>query len=262
MPRSKKTTTKGGKKTTEKEIKKVVQNEMKKQQNELKQAFSAFSGNSPLQFNSGINSTGDMLQVLPYISRGTGTNERIGDQITAKSLIVQGYVRLNPNTTINDQGLPQVLCRLMIVSLKYRSAYPDSAGSAAPLSGLLKKGGTSSSWSGVISDVMAPINTELFTVHSDQKFYLSNEYIYNPTGSAAIQIQATDVRKGIKFFKINVKCKNKKLYYDSNVTSGSSATNFAPMLLLGYTYLNGNSPDTISTNLGLVYSTTFNYTDN
>lgn len=228
---------------------------------ETKQAFMTSATNSLTLFNSGINAAGDMLQVLPNISQGTTDNSRIGDQIIAKKLNIKGYVKLNVNDVMDSLTLPNVICRLMVISLKYRSAYPDSAGSSAPLAALLKKGGTTTNFSGNLSDIYADVNTDLWTVHADRKFYLNQSYVATPGAAPAQSIVSTDVSKTVKFFNINVNCRNKKLLYDGAVTSGLSPTNFAPMLVLGYAYLSGDVIDTVSANVGLHYISKFDFED-
>lgn len=266
MPKNTKKQTKRGKKKgvnkkMEKAVLEIVRAENHKQA-ETKQAYHSINGSSSAMtyFNSGITSSGDMLQVLPYISQGSGDNQRIGDQINTQSLKISGYIRYLPNTENYEQSaFSHVVARLMVVSLKYRSAYPDSAGSTAPLSGLLKKGGTATAFTGVLSDIFAPINTDLWTKHHNEVFYLSQPLLVQP-GTAGQTTMPLDVKNLVKFFNINIPCK-KTLKYDNNVTSGSSATNFAPMLLLGYAYLNGDAPDTVTSNLGMYYTSILNYED-
>lgn len=220
------------------------------------------SGSSLVMFNSGIDSTGDMLQLIPNIVKGTDVNERIGDSLTAKSLNVRGYLKLNTNDIIDGTKLPSVVARVMIVSLKYRKSYTDSL-YAYPLGGLLKKGGTTTSFSGLISDLNAPINRDLFTVHHDRKFYLNQSFMATPQGTTfASTIVATDIKNTVKFFNFNIKCKGKKLRYDSYIGNDIQPTNFNPIMLIGYSYLDGSTPDSVSTNLGVQYQADFSFEDN
>lgn len=218
------------------------------------------SGNNLVFFNSGINSTGDMLQIIPNIAQGTADNQRIGDQIRGQKLTVSGYVRLGLNSEdVENRATTNVLCRMMIVSLKPRNGYYQDAANSAFLSLLLKKGGTTSAFEGRLGDINAEINREVFTVHSDRKFYLTQDMIAQPA-TAGLASVAVNTRNIIKFFKINVPCK-KLLRYDSGLASGLQPTNFAPMLLLGYAALDGSNPDVINTNVGLNYISDFTYED-
>lgn len=231
---------------------------------ETKQAYHN-SGNSLTFFNSGIDNAGDMLQVIPNIAQSTADNGRIGDQIRSKNLNIRGYIKLNINAASGTAGdsttLPNVIARLMVVSIKSRANYTDAAAGVGFLATLLKKGGTTVGFTGLLSDINAPINTDVFTVHADRKFYLNQSYVNAIGASVPSQYLAQDIKNTVKFFNINVKCKNRLLKYDEDVSSGLLPTNFGPMLLLGYSYLDGSSPDTLSTNLGLQYITTMNYED-
>jgi len=227
---------------------------------ETKEAYTT-SGDTPIWFNSGINATGDITPIVPAIGQGVDTNQRIGQKITAQRLNVKGHIRLNLNDVSDSTKLPNVVVRMMIVSMKNKPSYGDVTASAAPLSTLLRKGGTTTAFTGVLSDVYAPINTDVFTIHHDKKFYLNQTYINAIGPSVPSQYLAQDISKTIKFFNLNVKCKNKVLKYDEDISSDSWPVNWSPFLILGYAYLDGSAPDTISTNVQLMYDSTFQFED-
>jgi len=70
------------------------------------------------------------------------------------------------------------------------------------------------------------------------------------------------LKNTIKFFNFSLKVKNKLLRYDSAVGSDVEPTNYAPFICLGYTFLDGTSPDTVSTNVSLSYDSVLTYEDN
>lgn len=220
------------------------------------------TGNNLVLFNSGINSSGDMLQIIPNIAQGVGDYQRIGDKVIAKKLEVSGYVRLAINSEVLEQrSTSNVIVRMMVLSMKNRNGlYADALGAAANLASLLKKGGTTSGFTGVLGDINAKINTDWFTVHSDRKFYLTQDLLVQ-SGSAGISTMAADTRNIVKFFKLNIRCKNKVLRYDQGAASGLQPLNWAPFLVLGYSFLDGSAPDTVSTSVGLNYTTDFTYED-
>lgn len=239
----------------EKAVKKVIS-----KQAESKQAYYASSSNQLTFFNSGIAVSGDMLQVIPNISKGVNDNQRIGDQLMAQNLNIRGHVRYSPQNAVNDSGRGNIAVRMMILTLKIRSSYPDVQNATSYLSQLLKKGGTTSDFSGILSDLYAPINTDLFTVHKDKRFYLTQPMMIQPPTSG-LSSGFQDLQNIVKFFNINVKLK-KKYLYDDSVNGGLTPTNVGPFMCLGYVYLNGASPDTTSTNVGLEYVSTFTFEDN
>lgn len=237
-------------------VRKVIDSE-----SETKQAFHKLtSDDSLLMFNSQINSTGDMCKVIPDIDRGTADNQRIGDQIKAQSLIIKGHIRYNPSSNINDLGRGNVAVRVMVLSLKIRPSYATAKDSVNPLSSLLKKGGTTSSFGGYLSDLYADINTDLFTKHYNKVFYL-NQQVYNQPATATAAGGFQDLQNIVKFFKIKVPLKGKIFKYDDSVGFGLTPTNVGPFLVLGYAYLNAAAPDTTSTNVGLFYDSVLNYQD-
>lgn len=227
---------------------------------ETKQAYYN-SGNTLTMFNSGIDSVGDLQQIVPNIANGVEDNQRVGQQIRAKSMNIRGYIKLNINDVNDSTKLPAVVARMMVVSMKTAPNFTEAQAQASKIGTLLKKGGTTVSFTGLLSDIHAPINTDVFTVHSDRKYYLNQSYV-NATGvSPPSTVLAQDVKNTVKFFNINVRCKNRLLKYDEDVSSDLLPTNFAPFILLGYSYLDGSAADTLSTNLGLQYISTFNYED-
>lgn len=227
---------------------------------ESKQAFHS-SGDSLTMCNSGVNSAGDMFQILPNIADGVLPSQRIGNQIRAQSLNVRGYLKLNINDVTDSTKLPTVIARVMVVTMKARPCYYDATGTPATLATLLKKGGTTVGFTGVLSDIYSPINRDAFTVHYDKKFYLNQSYINVIGASAPSTTIVQDVRNTVKFFKFNVKCKNRVLKYDEDIGSDLLPSNFGPFLLVGYSYLDGSAVDTLSTNLGIQYDSVFTYED-
>lgn len=264
--RSKKTVQRRRRKVTKRGVKpsstfaKKVRQVIHKQA-ETKHAFHQSSSGSLTYFNSGINSTGDMLQIIPNITQSTADNGRIGDQIRAQSMNLKGYLKLDINTSgASNSDLTSVVARLFVVSLKTKLNYTEASSSATPLNALLKKGGSTVAFTGLLSDIYAPVNTDLFTVHHDRKFYLNQSMIqnFNSTTNAIVPL---DVKNTVKFFNLNIRCKNKLLKYDANVSSGLLPTNYGPMFLLGYSFLNGASGDVISARVGTQFDVMFSYED-
>lgn len=227
---------------------------------ESKQAFTT-TGDTLLMFNSGIDSVADCTRIIPSVAQSLLDNGRIGDQVRLRSMNIRGYVKLKVNDVADSTTLPNVAVRMMILSMKNKSTWTDVTASAAPLATLLKKGGTTVGFTGTLSDLHAPINRDVFTVHHDRKFYLKQDFINSIGASVPSQYVSQDVSKTVKFFNVNVKCRNKLLRYDEDVASGLYPVNFSPFLVLGYVYLDGSNPDVIATNVGLSFDSTMTYVD-
>lgn len=212
------------------------------------------TGNTLLAFNSGINLVTDMRQVLPNIAKGTSVNERAGDQLMCQSLVIKGYIKANIQSTAGVPSSSTILVRLMVVSLKTRSNYSDASASSSPLNSLIRKGGTTTTFAGNISDINAELNTEIWTKHYDRKFYLTQDFLVTAAGN-------NNVKNTVKFFNIRLKCRRKLLKYDDSISSGLLPTNYGPMLMVGYSYMDGAAPDTGTNAVGIYYDVDMTYQD-
>lgn len=233
---------------------------------EDKMAYFNFNPSDVLtMFNSGISGAADMCQVIPNVAQGTGDNNRVGDQIKVKNLNIRGYLRLTPKvqsgTFANEPKISNVMCRLMVVSLKSLQSYSAAILQPGYLSTLLKKGGTTVGYTGLLSDNFAPINSDVFTSHYDKTFYLTQDYdLLSTTATYVNSPTGISTKDTIKFFNINLKCKDKVAKYDT-INGGIQPQNLGYFLLMGYTYLDGSNPDTLTTQVGMEYITTMRFED-
>lgn len=220
------------------------------------------SGNSLISFNSAISATGDVMQIMPNISYGNFEGNRVGDEIRAKKFQVKGYLNLAVDTTLSSSN-KRIAVRLLVVQPKRYGTYADIAGNAGVwMPTLLKKGNTQTGFTGVISDLWAPINTDEITKYYDRVIYMSQDNIFQNTGSTAPTQQiAQNIQNTIKFFTVNLPTRNRKLLYDNSSDAGLQPTNFQPVLVLGYVHLDGSSPDSVETQVGLQYDATLHYQD-
>ena len=231
-----------------KNLRKVV-NSIVQKNIEPKSAYYSYSGN----FNSGISVVGDMVQVLPYIYKGTADNQRIGDKVSPTRFNIKGW--LQSSQTIQSLGNCRIGVRLMILSVKTAPNLTFLLNSySLALNALLRKGGTTVAFTGALSDLMADINADLITTHYDKVFYLSKPAILSSVGTE-------DVYRTTKFFDINIPVKSKDLKYDDSIDSGLSPTNWFPFVCCGYVKLDGSSADTVVTDIFLNYNSTIVYKD-
>jgi len=216
----------------------------------------AFHSITAVNYNSGINVTGDAPRVLPSITQGTGDSNRIGDQLKSQSLTVKGAIVYNPSTgQYGTYANARLGVRMMIVQPRNFSNIDDvQSNAAAWMALLLKKGSSTAAFTGVLSDLWAPINSDFIIKYYDKVFYLDAPYQQTAVGS-------TLMGRSTKMFSIKLKTRNKILRYDQNVSSGASPTNYAPVLLLGYAHMDGSSPDTLTTAVQLSYDSVFTYED-
>lgn len=207
-------------------------------------------------YNSGINVTADATRVLPSIAQGITDYQRIGDQIKAQSLTVKGAIIYNPSTgQYGTYANARLGVRMMIVQPRKFSNLDDVQTDVPNWSSyLLKKGGTTTAFTGVLSDLWAPINSDGIIKYYDKLFYLDAPYQTTAVGSVTMG-------NSTKFFNINLKLRNKILKYDASVSGALQPTNYAPVLIIGYAHMDGSAADVLTTAIQMTYDTVFTYED-
>lgn len=211
-------------------------------------------------YNSGITASGDNNFIVPNISQNVFDNGRIGDQIRAQKLSIKGHfmTRFTAGAGTTYYNNCRVGVRVMIVMPKAYPAQGAINGYATTwMASLLKKGGTTVSFTGLISDLYAPINTDCVTKYYDKIFYVQNPL----SGSTPATNNLFMPDQTCKFFSKTINLKNKLLKYDADIDSGLTPVNFNPTLLIGYAYLDGSSPDAITTQISMSWFSTLDYED-
>jgi len=210
--------------------------------------------NSFINFNSGINSAGDIQQVVANLGNGTGDYQRIGDQIRAQKLQVKGWMAMTLSY-LTSASASRIGVRLMIVQPKFYGGLTEIAANTGNWLGtLLKKGGTTTGFSGAVSDLQSPINTDAITKYYDRVFYLNLPYSQTAVGEAST-VGST------RFFSMSKNLRNKLMKYDSSVGSGLTSTQFNPVLLCGYVHLDGSAADVVNTQIQLNYDAMLQFQD-
>lgn len=222
---------------------------------ENKHAYHSSSESALISFNSGITALVDLQRVVPLIGRGVDPNQRIGDRITLQKLNIHGYIKFDQIFTTGINYQSAVMVRLIVASFKTANNWDTIQNdfAAVKLAGLLKKGGSTVGYTGLISDCKAPINRDIFTVHSDKKYYIHQDRMTSAIGSST--------NNTVKFFNIPLKVKNKLLKYSDDTSGATSPTNFSPVLMIGYSYLDGTIPDLVAAECGLFYQVDMEFED-
>lgn len=212
----------------------------------------AYRNESVANINATITTAADAFQLLPNVTNGVTDHHRIGDQVRAQRLTIKGHIVSNLTLTGITQS--RLAMRMMIVVPKQYSNFAQIQANAVtwlPL--LLKKGATVTAFTGIISDLYAPINTDAITCYYDKVTYIQSPYVATAVGDIS-------VHNSTKFFSKTLKIKNKLLKYDSNIDAGLTPSNYNPVLLLGYVKLDGTAPDA-NNQLNLSYTATLDYED-
>lgn len=238
------------------QFKKKVLNVIRSQ-SESKQAWLT---QTPIDFNSGINAAGDCLRVIPNISKGTNDNNRIGDQIRCQSVNIRAILQMLPQGLGQGDGVRKLAVRLMVVTPKgYNNWASASANATTWMQYLLKKGGTTTAFTGDISDLFAPGNTDAITFHYNKVHYFNQSTYGQATSSGLVEFSQANL---VKFLNIKLRMRNRLVKYDDSIDSGLTPANLGYFVLCGYAFTDGGSPDVLSTRVRLQYDTIFNYEDN
>lgn len=199
-----------------------------------------------VQLDNLPNTTNRIRFLLPNTNQGPQANERIGTQIKAHSLFIRGCVTIpaddNPALVNGDRA--DIQLRLMVLSSKTYSAQDGLTDNwitgTNEYEKIFKVNSIAEAPNGRLADMWKEVNTECFTTHYDKVFRLQRGIGYFPdvtSTSGAAHMPA--VNKG---FRINVKCKNKRIkYFDS---STNEASNFCPFMIATWAYTNGSPPST------------------
>lgn len=203
--------------------------------------------------------------VVPPITQGPGMfANRIGNSIRPKYLDIQGWVTLDMSS--EDKNYDKVGIRIFVGYVKKYPLWEDSSAEVAgsPQDNwsyhLLDYGTGTSAFAGTLQSYQAPVNHRVFTCKAERRFVLTRPRIFDAAFSSDDMARYSG--NSLKFFKIRVKCPP-QMEYKNNQTQ--TATNFSPVLLCGYSLLNGFVPPTPDASapkpVQLSYTTRLSYED-
>lgn len=210
------------------------------------------------------NQTLNVFPIMPEISQGTGEyGNRIGNKVTPKYMNIRGWCTLDMTDANKDYD--RVAMRIMVGFVKQYPLFEDAtlAVSGSPLNNwsyrLLDAGSAPAAFTGTLDSYQAPVNRDVFTCKAQRRFTLMRPRIWDAplTGDDF----ARSTAGSYKFFSIKVKCPKVLNYAQA---SDARPRNFAPVLLAGYTLLNGQSPGNPTTSpkqVTISYTTRLSYED-
>lgn len=239
-----------------KKITKIVDKRIHKN-NETK---SCFTVQSAINIDCTITPVTDINAarfVIPTMTKGTDDNDRIGDQIKPMSIKVMGHINTEASTNFTYER-SRYFVRVMIIQPKSFSSQSDIIANAATWLGtLLKKGGTTASFTGIYGDIWADINSDAITTYFDKVYYVERPYNANPAANTNNNVTGRNVVR----FKYNFKVKSKKLKYDDSIDSGTSNTQFNPLILVGFVPVIGVAGTAGQNDIQLNYVSYMKYED-
>lgn len=198
--------------------------------------------------NSAI-SDADVVPLLGSIPQGTTSLTRLGDRVKPKSLTVRGIIGLNPE--YNPDNLP-LLVSVYILQCKDKKTNTLVAAGAG-MAYLLRPniGGTEQvPFNGNTIESTYPVNDDKFKVLFQKKYRLA-------PGTIAMGPREFD---HIRFSK-TIKSSQMPASLTWDEGTGDDCNNFAPFLVIGYSYVDGRAPDTVGRRLITHISSEFNFED-
>lgn len=190
--------------------------------------------------NSGIGVAGDVVPLVQQIAQGTGEQNRLGDRIRPKYLKVSGIVTLDKLSGFQySQNI-----RGRIIAFKQNDVKVGSANASVDIAHLLRSPDApySQYFTGAARDLCLPVNTDKFKVLYDKQFKLV-PCNYAGVGLTAGQIAPPNPYMTFKYsFKVKLPS---SLKYDT--ANGDWPNNFAPFMVIGYSYPDGTAPDVMAT---------------
>lgn len=238
----------GSKITVSPKMKQAIKQELLKDAENKKVIYS--SGN--FTSNQSLNSTTDVLQLLPFVLNGTGQEQKIGNTITIKSIQLRGVLTFtSPQLTVNNT---RIGVKLWILRAKrfddWLAARTDFGTNYIQF-----LEGVSTGWTGTLTNFNTPVNTDYFSVVYSKTYYMSQSL------SSATTAQPTN-QFTTKFINIKLPyCTGRKLHYDPGFDT-DQPNDFPYFMMISYVKLDGSAADLDGTQyLNMNYSTTMNYMD-
>lgn len=196
---------------------------------------------------TGATVTDRVVGILPNIPTASSRADREGAEVTLRSMVVKGMITIPANDTpyFGNADRADICLRLCCLSCKkYQNiATIQSNWLAGDLlfQKMLKPAQIANAPTGTNLDMWKPINRQVFTVHYDKVFNfkrgvcLPAVQLPTPSDQGLAHMPAIN-----KPFRIRLKVKNKKLYF--NESTDQSPSNFAPFIVGWWSYTNGAAP--------------------
>lgn len=165
--------------------------------------------------------------LIPNISQGTTQGARIGNRVTVRKAI------LRMSLTVSNQAASVAPTYVDIYIFKYLpiKSYPNNVMPTGSMNNFLQAGSTSTSYTGVITDGLRPVNKDLFSLK-----YRKRLCMFNPNNTASF-VGATAMWNPNRSYNIDItKYINKTLEYDD---ANSYCTNDGLWFAVGSTQTDG-----------------------
>ena len=223
---------------------------------ETKQATAEFTWT---QFNSAISSASEYLGILPGLGAGVGPNQRVGDQVRPKRLVIRGVISFVTDAP-SYNGAVLLISKLFCFQSKNTRYIPQV--STTLTTNLITNGGNPSPFTGALLDITRPLNKEEFTFYKTKQHTFLKPWGLTNQAITNVNVDMTSVDKSlVYYFTITLTQKELPAVLKYTGSAETYPINFAPLLALGYANSTNATPDTLFSRLGMSYSSTLYYED-
>ena len=203
-------------------------------------------------YNPFITSAGDILNVLPAINQGTGSNQRIGTEIVVAKIVIKGFITATfPATAVKFAKLG---IRHLLLRKRNRNSYIDVQ--SGDLLTLLEREAGPSSYSGFLLDHYANINKKQWVAGKDRKYNLRSPYVTGVGTPSTIEAPNGTITVPFKW----VLGKGARLRFENGALE-FRPQNWPWFMALGFTYYDNSVPSVLDTPIAMQYTTTMDYFD-
>lgn len=158
------------------------------------------------------------ITLPPVLAQGTAENQRIGNSIQVTSGVISGYVNMLPYNSITNT-FTNLKVRLMLVSQKIRNVSTTLSSTLAlgDLDTFFDNGSNGVPFQGTMYDLLAPVNTQRWTLHAQKILTLSLGNSTNSYGNTTAPSSGSGSYQ--QYFKFYFGRQLGKLVYDDNIGS-------------------------------------------
>ncbi len=213
--------------------------------------------------------TPDTFPLFPPISPGNKSHQRVGQKIRPISMVVSGYVWLNPSLStqgtdgVNTTGMNvrlyfcSVKAKRSYVALEQEDTTTQADGYTTVATNLLTANGVEASFDGTLQRAIAfKTNHKRITVHSMKYLHLSRDF----APSVSVPTAGGNLQASKRSFSVRIPLP-KSINYSNDLIV--TPANFAPILMAGYNFDSGlpTAGQPLGAGPQITFSTRFVYED-
>jgi len=203
--------------------------------------------------DSAINDVNDLRNLQPIIPQGTNSNNRIGDSIVLKKVVIRGYYKTSTPGFSTSASNARIQLRQFIMSQRGVSAQTlfDNP-TAFEHNNFLEN---SQAYTGSTLDFITPVNKTAFSVKRERKYQVYQPVITAVPAAGQESTIGQDLNSSIKYFNHIWNC-NQTLHYKTGGAGRSD--DFKYFMANAVNMIDGVNDDAA---IRLTYHVTFYYTD-